>query len=238
MISIARANPSVGIVAAYTLLDYGTYSKVYLTGLPYPGTVTKGRDVCRRFLLGENIVFGSPTTNLIRADIVRSHDPFYDEKSVIADVEVCFEALKASDFGFVHQVLSCTRRYNESIVSVLSQCCYWNLTELITIRKYGSTFLQKDEYRQRYRQVEREYWKALGEGILRGQPKDFLEYHRSNLLTIGDELDALKLGWGVLLTLSDLVLNPKETVERLLRYKQKTRTNNFGKIDQYYNMNV
>jgi glycosyltransferase involved in cell wall biosynthesis len=237
MVKVAEANPSVGIVGAYTLLDFGTHSNVYLSGLPYPSASVRGRDLCRRFLLDGTYVTGSPTATLFRSEIVRSRNPFYDTRSVVCDIEVCFDVLQSWDFGFVHQVLTYTRRYNDSYMSMLKHLHVMTLTEVIAIRKYGPIFLEEEEYRRRRRRIERKYHKELGESLLRRQPKAFWDFQRYGVAGIGEELHWTKLVvWG-LLALLDFVLNPKATVERLLRYKRKSATTNFSKIEQYVALN-
>lgn len=235
MLKVAEANPSVGIVGAYTLIDFGTRTNVYLTGLPYPSTVVRGKDICRRFLLDGAFVTGSPTTTLFRSEIIRSRNPFYDVRSIIFDVEICLDVLQSWDFGFVHQVLTYTRRYNDSIMSVVRHFYLMTLAELIAIRKYGPTFLNKEENRRRRRQLEREYHKALGESLLRRRPKAFWDFQRSGLSMIGEELHWLKLTAWAFVALLDLVLNPKQTTERLLRHRAKSTTPDFGKIEKYFN---
>src|SRR5262245_5879467 len=104
MVSVAEAHPSVSVVSAYRLEQ--TY--VTLDGLPYPSEVVPGRDICRLALLGEVYVFGTPTSLLLRSDVVRSREPFYDEASYPrhCDTAVCYEILRGRDLGFVHQVLT------------------------------------------------------------------------------------------------------------------------------------
>jgi glycosyltransferase involved in cell wall biosynthesis len=238
MVNVADANPSVGIVGAYTLLDFGTHSDVYLSGLPYPSTVRTGKDVCRCFLLDGTYVFGSPTATLFRSDIVRSRNPFYDPRSVLYDVEVCFDVLQSWDFGFVHQVLTYTRRYNDSITSVLKHYNLMALTELTAIRKYGPLFLDKDETTRRRLELENKYHRALGESLLRRRPKAFWDVHRSALSHIGEELHWPKVtAWGLVAFL-DLVLNPKQTIERLLRYRLGCATKNGVNMDKYFDMHT
>ena len=100
MVQVAEANPSVGIVSAYRLEeDY-----VDLNGLPYPSTVVPGQEICRLCLLDNLRVFGSPTSLLIRSDIIRSRETFYKESLLHADTEACFDILQDHDFGFVHRL--------------------------------------------------------------------------------------------------------------------------------------
>src|SRR5262245_34009099 len=83
MVAVAEAHPSVGIVGAYALEG----GQVRWTGLPYPSTLVCGREICRKHFLDKLYVFGSQTSVLYRADLVRSHDPFYTEANIHADTE-------------------------------------------------------------------------------------------------------------------------------------------------------
>src|SRR5918912_579836 len=75
MVEVARANTSVGIVGSYSLYD----SRVECDRLPYPSTVLSGRELCRSTLLGDLYLFLSPTCLLIRSDLIRNREPFYNE---------------------------------------------------------------------------------------------------------------------------------------------------------------
>lgn len=236
MVKIADANPSVGIVGAYTLMDFGSQSDVYLTGLPHPSTLVRGRDLCRRFLLEGTFVTGSPTATLFRSEIVRSRNPFYDRRSVVWDVDVCFDVLQSWDFGFVHQVLTCTRRSNDSLMSVTKHFHLMTLTEVIAIRKYGPILLDTEEYARRRRQLESKYYRALGESLLRRRPQAFWDFQRRALSGIGEELHSLRLTAWAFVAFLDLLLNPKQTAERLVRYKRKSPTNTLGTLEQYVDL--
>ena len=109
MVELAEANPSVGIVSACRLEE----TKVTLTGLPNSISVIPGREICRSTLLGRPYpyLFGAPSSLLIRSDLVRARDPFYNVDNPFQDdQEACYEVLRTCDFGFVHQVLTFTRR--------------------------------------------------------------------------------------------------------------------------------
>ncbi len=102
MVALAEAHPSVGIVGAYGLEG----NELKWAGLPYPSTCIDGREVCRRFFIEDIYVFGSAHSLLYRSELVRNHDPFFNEANVHADTEACFDLLRNCDFGFVHQVLT------------------------------------------------------------------------------------------------------------------------------------
>ncbi len=93
-------------------------------GLPCPSTVVSGREICRRTLLGGFYVFGSPTSHLLRSNLIRNSPAFYNTDEThtqYADEQACFEVLQHTDFGFVNQVLTYTRQHEESMTSSFVQ---------------------------------------------------------------------------------------------------------------------
>lgn len=214
MVNLAESDKKIGVVGAYTLLDWGIRSSVYLTGLPFQQRVFAGRDICRRFLLDGVYVFGSPTATLIRSDIVRSRDPFYYEDSVTEDVDIFFEILQSCDFGFVPEILTYTRRSNESTISTI-RVGLMELTEMVEIAKYGRIFLDEQEYSLRRRKIKQYYHRMLGLGVLRGRPRQYWDFHRRGLRFAGHHLGRGRLALCALSATVDLLLNPKSTLERL-----------------------
>ena len=113
MVALAAAHPSVGIVSAYRRVG----EEVDLVGLPRELEVISGEDVGRSALLGGPLpyLFGSPTSLLLRADLVRGRPEFYSlDNPHQSDQEACLDLLAESDLGFVHDVLTFTRRHDES----------------------------------------------------------------------------------------------------------------------------
>jgi hypothetical protein len=108
---------------------------------------------------------------------------------------------------------------------------------VIAVRKYGPIFLDKEENRRRRREIETEYHRVLGESVLRRRPKAFWDFQRHALSRIGEQLHWLKLTVWAFVALLDLVLNPKQTAERLLRYKGNSADKDFHKIEQYFDLN-
>ena len=79
MVELAEAHPKVGIVSAYEL--EGDHAS--LGGLPYPSPEVEGREVGRLYFQKNIHLFGTPTSLLMRSDLVRSRDPFYDERHAL-----------------------------------------------------------------------------------------------------------------------------------------------------------
>jgi glycosyltransferase involved in cell wall biosynthesis len=213
MVTVAEAHPSVGIVGAYRLDD----RKVNCDGLPYPSVVTSGREICRKHLLDGLFLFGSSTTLLFRSDIVHSRNPFYTETSVHADTEACYEILRDHDFGFVHQVLTFTRRDNGSLTGMAQRYRPNILDDLIVLKKYGRYYLDETEYSACLDRSHARYYDFLSESILSRKPADFWEYHANGLRTIGESIERPRLARHFLCHLAEITLNPLATAGKILR---------------------
>jgi hypothetical protein len=197
MVRLAEEHPSVGIVGAYGLRgDRGT--RVGWNGLPYPSTVISGREVCRRTLLAELYVFGSPSSLLIRSDLVRRQREFYDTSAILtlwADQEVCFRILKDCDFGFVHQILTFTREHPESVTS--SPARTWlhghRAAKLALLARHGPTYLPPEEYQRLLADVLGRYYRFLGRSLWQFTSAEFRHYHLSSLHHLGYSLNWFRL---------------------------------------------
>ena len=189
MVEVAESNPSIGIVGAYRLDE----DKINLSGLPSKNVNFSGRDICRKTLLGELYVFGSPTSILLRSDLIRNRNKFYDESSIHADKEVCFEILKNTDFGFVHQVLTYTRRHNDSMTSKNRNLNTHKFGKIKILKKYGPIFLDPKEYDERLIKVIDNYYRFLARSIFEIKKRKFWDYHRKGLKNIGVHINPLKL---------------------------------------------
>ncbi len=192
MVEVAEANPSVGIVAAYEL--EGT--KVSLDGLPYPRAVFPGHEISRNYLLGGEHLFGTPTSILMRSDLVRSRNPFYDERyAPFEDTHACLDLLKTSDFGFAYQVLTYSRRDNESILGGVREFNFEVMARMATLIARGHDFLDTREFECRRKALEKEYFTYLAKSAMafnqRG-PK-FWDFHRRGLASAD-----YRLGWRLL----------------------------------------
>jgi hypothetical protein len=208
MVNLAEANLSVGIVGAYRL--DGVW--VNLDGLPYPSHVLPGREICRRSLLGGPYVFGSPTSLLIRSQIMRQRDPFYDESrfSFFADTAVCYEILQKCDFGFVHQVLTFTRRHNETRTTLARRLDIVN--HLILLKEYGRLYLNQSEYEQIFQTRLQSYYGYLCNKLFKTWDSNFWNYHRAILEQIGYRLDWVKVFRAAVEEKLDIILFPVKKI--------------------------
>ena len=189
MVEVAENHPSVGIVGSYRLDDV----KVNCDGLPYPSTVVSGREICRSTLLGGPYIFGSPTTVMFRSDLIRERKSFYNENNLHADTQACYDILQACDFGYVHQVLSYTRRHNETESSFAKRMNTYILSDFTIFNKYGLVYLEKNEYNTILNKLLVEYYIFLASSLLKNKDKTFWEYHKKGLKDLGYPLSYMKL---------------------------------------------
>lgn len=216
MVEVAEAHPSVGIVGAYRL--DGT--RVNLDGLPYPSTVVSGRQISRSTLLEELYVFGSPTSVLIRSDLVRKRKEFFDESSfsIHVDTAACYDVLQHTDFGFVHQVLTYTRRHSGTETATSRRLNSHLPAKLMCLKKYGPTCLDQTEYEHCLDQLLARYYKFLGEAVLERRDKQFWDYHTNALKTLGCPLRWNRLFKASPLEAKDLLFHPIATLRRTVRF--------------------
>lgn len=197
MVEVAEAHSSVGIIGAYRIDG----DRVNLDAIPYPRSMMNGREVCRRRLLGKPDVFGSPTSLLIRSDLISSRQSFYEETELHADTAVCFDLLEQADFGFVHQVLTYTRLHEEAVTSGARAMGTQKASQFTRLLKYGPRYLERQEFRRRYRVLSRRYYRMLALKLLYGLfdrevrkgSKKFWAYHRSALAQHGHRLSRVKV---------------------------------------------
>ena len=208
MVEVAETHPTVGIVAAYELEG----ERVSLDGLPYPSAEVPGRHIGRLFFLADTYLFGTPTSLLMRADVVRSRNPFFDERyAPFEDAHVCFEILQSWNFGFVHQVLTYSRRDNDSVLARIRPFRFLLFSRLAAIVLHGRQYLSEDEYRRCLKAAEREYFLFLGTAALAGRSRQFWEFHRHSLATIDYSLDWKLLGRWIPRAILECLGNPKRT---------------------------
>lgn len=191
MVRLIEEHPNVGIVGAYRLED----AYVSLDGLPYPSEVVPGKEICYMTLMGGPYVFGSPTSLLIRSDMIRSRHDFYNVANIHADTEVCYEVLRGSDFGFVHQILTYTRRHNEAATLFSRRLNTFLPGELTCLVKYGPVYLAKEEYEERLHQTIDKYYRFLAKNVFRRREKEFWAYHKFELQKLGIRISVARLSW-------------------------------------------
>jgi glycosyltransferase involved in cell wall biosynthesis len=177
MVALAERYPNVGVVGSYRLEG----NDVNLDGLPYAVEVIPGPDLCRSTLLGSvpyPYLFGSPTSLLLRSDLVRSRDPFYNADNPFEDdQEACLEVLGGSDFGFVHQVLTYTRRHEGTPYALYVRVGAQLPGQIALLRKFGPVYLTRVEYQRRLAGLTARYLLFLLRSSGRFRRPEFRHFH-------------------------------------------------------------
>ena len=213
MVDLCERHPSVTIAGAYSARGTG----IAWTGLHYSTTVMSGREVCRSLLLGGPYVFGTPSSVLYRADIVRSRYAFFNESNVHADTEVCCEFLEHSDFGFVHQVLTYLEEREDSMSAVMHRFNTFAPWGLYVLAKYGPKYLDDEELRVRTRNAFSRYYRYLGREVFMRRGKEFWDLHRKKLSELGLPLSKGRLAVAAAGFAMDAAVNPGRTIQGLIR---------------------
>jgi len=217
MVQVAEANPSVGVVGSYQLSGGGDKWYVRTFGLPYSSVCISGNYIARAHLLGMLDVLGDPTSSLYRSDLVRRTDSFYPNQRAEADVSAIYECLKCSDFGFVHQVLSYERLHPGQISTTSKSLDAVFSSKLDDLRTYGPFFLGSDEIEKRTNQLMDKYYDTLAFSAIHFREKTYWAYHRRRLSEIGRPFSNIRLAMAVYTRVLGLLLDPRETSQKLLR---------------------
>jgi glycosyltransferase involved in cell wall biosynthesis len=177
MVGLAEQYPTVGLVGAY----WRQGDNIAGVGLDPSKTVFFGRDVGRRHFLESLYAFGSANSLLYRADLVRARQPFFDEMSMHADTEICFELLKSCDFGFVHRTLTFTRVRPDSLTARSAELQTYFASTLRALIAHGRDYLAPEEFDRLLDQRLSEYYQFLSANLLRGRGRTFWAYHKAQL---------------------------------------------------------
>lgn len=209
MVQVAEQDPSVGVVGSYALEG----RIVCFDGLPFPSPVVSGRTACRHFFLEDFYLFGSPTQLMIRSDLIRCKADFYAESyAPFEDAAAIFDLLRNSSFGFVHQVLTFSRRDNATLMGPLLALDCPTAFNLFMLRDFGREYLTDTEYQAQLDRKERAYAQVLMDGAVSLKGNEFWAFHRDMLQRM-DYTSASSRAWrGFLWSLSNVVFNPKRTV--------------------------
>jgi hypothetical protein len=218
---VAEENPSVGIVGAYGLQG----KEVMWDGLPYPARLVSGRAVCRQLLLEGTYVFGTATSLLFRAHLVKAQDPFFNEANLHGDMEACLVLLKTCDFGFVHQILTYKRLRPGSLTAFTEDINTLIAGHLHNLVMHGPDYLTRAEFEECLRRQVCEYYNFLAISLMRGRrDKKFWDYHKRKLTEAGIDFSQWHLAGAMLARLCRAVLSPYETLGKM----RKDRSLNVG----------
>jgi hypothetical protein len=165
------------------------------------------------FLPGD-LGFGSPTSLLYRADLVRKSDNFYPHRSAHADTSACFAHLKDCDYGFVYQVL-CYERIHAATQSHesfrLNRYVGAQLNDVLT---YGRSYLSEDEFAATRDKYLANYYSYLAWNLLKSRGREFWNYHKNTLEELGYRISPIGLLEAGLRRGIRELMNPEQMVRK------------------------
>lgn len=212
MVELAESHPSAVMVGSYQQSG----RSVKWQGFPYPKAVLTGREICRQiFLVGDpSFGFGSPTSLLYRADIVRKAGHFYPNASPHSDTSACFNVLKDADFAFVYRVLCWERIHEQTQSSKSVDMNRYTSAYLNDVVQYGPAYLSPDEYDRVLQRTLREYHEFLAVNMFKSRGKEFWDYHNGRLKELGFPANACVLLKAGLIKFLRETLNPEQAVRK------------------------
>jgi glycosyltransferase involved in cell wall biosynthesis len=197
MVAAAQRRSSIGLVCCLASTDndgilFNQLPPADATGLS-DTTVLDGRTACRIPLLEDRHFFGSPTSVLIRADLIRKRRPFYDPLNVHADAQSCYDVLQESDFAFVHRALVFSREHPQSHTSSMHGLDSMFAGRVYTLARYGRVYLTEEEFCGRFQAKLAEYYTRLAPATLQFRGERFWAGHRRMMALAGAPLDRARL---------------------------------------------
>jgi len=213
MVTLAETDAQIGLVSSLRLVGRAVGG----TGLPYDKCVFDGRDIGRQQLAQGRFYFGSPTTVMYRADLVRDRRPFFESGRLHEDTERCYEILSTWKFGFVHEVLSFSRTENESVMARARRFNAMALDRLICIERFGPLYLDADLLATTRQRQWHAYYRYLGGQWLTNRDPEFWEYHRKGLASIGRALPMTTVCRYAALKICSYFFNPGDTATSVAR---------------------
>jgi glycosyltransferase involved in cell wall biosynthesis len=227
MVELAEANKSTGLISAYRLeedrisLDYLPPEAPF--GFGTETFVMEGRQVARAVLQKKASVLGSPTSLLIRSDLVSPGTPFFTDEFLHADKDACLRVLQDSDFGFIKQVLTYTRRHNESVTSLTNSLDTRRQENLLMLRKYGPRLLSDAEYQRTENRELVDYYSFLARKVGTRAGNKFWDSHRQVFETAGRPFSR----WRLVRAFARHWANPASALRGFLR----ETSSDAGKVD-------
>jgi glycosyltransferase involved in cell wall biosynthesis len=213
MVEVAELHPSAGMVGSYQQSG----KSVLWQGFPYPKAILTGRDLCRQIFLDGNpsFGFGTPTSLLYRADLVRNAGQFYPNPSPHADTSACFSVLRDSDFAFVYQVLCWERTHEQRQSSRSAEINRYSSAYLNDVIQYGPSYLTNDEYERLLQKALHHYHEFLAVNLFRSRDKEFWDYHKSRFKELGFPINTSILAKAGMIKIFREMVNPVQMVSKL-----------------------
>ena len=140
------------------------------------------------------LLSGSATSLLYRADFVRQNDPFDDQSNIHSDMETCIRLLKHSDFGFVHQVLLSAREEQPGCLRRISgDLNTYTAGHFYNLAVHGRDYLTPEEFKSCMSRSLSGYYAVLAGAVARARNKKFWDYHKQRMAAAGVSFSRIRL---------------------------------------------
>ncbi len=220
MVKVAEEYPTIGVVGSYRLDGTSQEGTIVLsTGLPYKKTFIPGPESAQMNLLDGPFTIGTPSGLLIRSDLIRSKEKFYSELEFhqCVDADVYYALMQESDFGFVHQVLSFSRRHEGSITSSYGRFNAMLPSLFYCFIIYGPHFLSDAEFNTEKRKKLNDYYLFLGSRVANATDREFWSFHKQWLEKLGFRLNWSRIIWSVMFLFCIKAIDLKQHVRFLTK---------------------
>ena len=190
MVELAEKYPTAGIVGSYYLDD----TIVRPEGLRYPSHLIPGKKLGRDYFLNGHTIFGAPSNLLIRSDQVLSREEVYDPDDIHSDHGACLDILKKHDFGFVHQVLTFSRRHPDSHTNKVANVYgTYTVGKIKNLMAHGSYYIGAEAAGQLIASYMDQYYRKFVRRSVYRFSKDIYDYHIREIRKMGIDVNYLKI---------------------------------------------
>jgi glycosyltransferase involved in cell wall biosynthesis len=211
MVATGERHPLAGIIGAYSYWG----DRVFPESIPADRALYPGPELCRRVLLGRFYPFLSPTSLMLRSEVIRTRDPFYQGSDLHADLAAYYEVLAHWDFAFVGEPLTMVRDHSDSLTSAQARPMNKLLaSRLYMLTTYGPRYLETADYERMLERRLGRYYRYLARNLLARRERAFWTTHRDALADAGQPLDP----WRLLYTVaSRIIRRPRESIRTFVQ---------------------
>jgi glycosyltransferase involved in cell wall biosynthesis len=216
MVRAFEQSKSIGMVSAYWLDG----DELHGSGLSPQVTMLPGKECVRRYLRTGACPFATQTHVMYRSSLVREQEAFYSVSfPSFADFKKHMEILERWDFGFVHDVLSFSRRDDQSIRNSFLSFALGDSLKYVFARRYAPDALDSNEATAITANYKRGYYRALARAVLGLRGRAFWQFQKTTLRTFNEHETH---DWAYLAMITGMELlwllsNPGTTTQRVLR---------------------
>jgi glycosyltransferase involved in cell wall biosynthesis len=216
MLEIAESDSRIGVVGGYCVRG----KEILGAGVDYHTHVLSGVEVWN-LLFGvrgqRGYVLGTPTSLLFRASALQEMKPWFQSTLFYDDVDLCIRLLRKWAFGYVHQVVAYIRDDNNGLFDSVQQFDYWYSQSHFLAEDYGQDFMDENTLRRVRNEYLRKYYRQLARAILLRRKKTYWNFQMDLLRARGERLRRAELARALALEVIDISLNPKSSVQLLMR---------------------